>query len=246
MTYKEEGSKAAKGKRSSSVSTTLSVRASTKHGLRKKCSNRVTLTPNEDEAPVQFVLTSEGVVRRDYRPPSDCASPSPKGVDLITPDISNDKTSLPFSPGVAFTEEERKRVQQLVGLDQTILISFNDLEEEVAVKVVTGHLFGDVHDQDPLSTQVLNEMYEKAVSFETMDYQLVFWGYTFAIKKLTWFAQVGNQNILQSLCSSPTTRRSTSSPPATWRTRRSCCCRTWTPCSTSSPPSSSSGRPGWT
>ena len=36
-------------------------------------------------------------------------------------------------------------------------------------------------------------MYEKAVSFETMDYQLVFWGYTFAIKKLTWFAQVGEQ-----------------------------------------------------
>ena len=34
-------------------------------------------------------------------------------------------------------------------------------------------------------------MYEKAVSFETMDYQLVFWGYTFAIKKLTWFAQFG-------------------------------------------------------
>ena len=33
-------------------------------------------------------------------------------------------------------------------------------------------------------------MYEKAVSFGTMDYQLVFWGYTFAIKKLTWFAQV--------------------------------------------------------
>ena len=136
MTYKEEGSKAAKGKRSSSVSTTLSVRASTKHGLRKKCSNRVTTTPDEDEAPVQFVFTSEGAVRKDYRPPSDCASPSPKGVDLITPDISNDKTSLPFSPGVAFTEEERKRVQQLVGLDQTILISFNDLEEEVAVKVL--------------------------------------------------------------------------------------------------------------
>ena len=200
MTYKEEGSKAAKGKRSSSVSTTLSVRASTKHGLRKKCSNRMTTTPDEDEAPVQFVFTSEGVVRRDYRPPSDCASPSPKGVDLITPDISNDKTSLPFSPGVAFTEEERKRVQQLVGLDQTILISFNDLEEEVAVKVVTGHLFGDVHDQDPLSTQVLNEMYEKAVSFETMDYQLVFWGYTFAIKKLTWFAQVGEPTISCNQC----------------------------------------------
>ena len=137
MTYKEEGSKAAKGKRSSSsVSTTLSVRASTKHGLRKKCSNRMTTTPDEAEAPVQFVLTSDGVVRREDRPPSDCASPSPKGMDLIMPDILNDKTSLPFSPGVAFTEEERKRVQQLVGFDQTILISFNDLEEEVAVKVV--------------------------------------------------------------------------------------------------------------
>ena len=42
----------------------------------------------------------------------------------------------------------------------------------------------------PYLLQVLNDMYEKAVSFETMDYQLVFWGYTFAIKKLTWFAQV--------------------------------------------------------
>ena len=149
MTYKEEGSKAAKGKRSSSVSTTLSVRASTKHGLRKKCNNRMTTTPEEDEAPVQFVLTSDGVVRREDRPPSDCASPSPKGMDLFMPDILNDKTSLPFSPGVAFTEEERKRVQQLVGLDQTILISFNDLEEEVAVKVVIGHLFA--HYPDPHS-----------------------------------------------------------------------------------------------
>ena len=137
MTYKEEGSKAAKGKRSSSsVSTTLSVRASTKHGLRKKCNKRMTTTPEEAEAPVQFVLTSEGVVRREDRSPSDCASPSPKGIDPFMPDILNDKTSLPFSPGVAFTEEERKRVQQLVGLDQTILISFNDLEEEVAVKVL--------------------------------------------------------------------------------------------------------------
>ena len=142
MTYKEEGSKAAKGKRSSSVSTTFSVRASTKHGLRKKCSNRMTTTPEEADAPVQFVFTSDGVVRREDRPPSDCASPSPKG-------ILNDKTSLPFSPGVAFTEEERKRVQQLVGLDQTILISFNDLEEEVAVKVVIGHLFA--HYPDPHS-----------------------------------------------------------------------------------------------
>ena len=45
-------------------------------------------------------------------------------------------------------------------------------------------------------------MYEKAVSFETMDYQLVFWGYTFAIKKLTWFAQVriDNKKISSTLC----------------------------------------------
>ena len=147
MTYKEEGSKADKGKRSSSVSTKLSVRASTKHGLRKKCSHRMTSTPDEAEAPVQFVFTSEGVVRKDDRSPSDCASPRPKGMDLIMPDILTDKTSLPYSPGVAFTEEERKRVQQLVGLDQTILISFNDLEEEVAVKVVAGHLFA--HYPDP-------------------------------------------------------------------------------------------------
>ena len=146
----------------------------------------MTTTPEEADAPVQFVFTSDGVVRREDRPPSDCASPSPKGMDLFMPDILKGKTSLPFSPGVAFTEEERKRVQQLVGLDQTILISFNDLEEEVAVKVVIGNLFAHYL----ILTQVLNEMYEKAVSFETMDYQLVFWGYTFAIKKLTWFAQV--------------------------------------------------------
>ena len=33
-------------------------------------------------------------------------------------------------------------------------------------------------------------MYDKAFSFHTMDYELIFWGYTFAIKKITWFAQV--------------------------------------------------------
>lgn len=33
-------------------------------------------------------------------------------------------------------------------------------------------------------------MFEKAVCYQPMDYQVVFWGYTFAIKKLTWFAQV--------------------------------------------------------
>ena len=33
-------------------------------------------------------------------------------------------------------------------------------------------------------------MFDKAFSFLTMDYELIFWGYTFAIKKITWFAQV--------------------------------------------------------
>ena len=51
--------------------------------------------------------------------------------------VQSDQMSLSVGPGITFTEEERKRVQHLVGLDQTILISFNDLEEEVAVKVIT-------------------------------------------------------------------------------------------------------------
>ena len=246
MTYKEEGSKAAKGKRSSSVSTTFSVRASTKHGLRRKCSNRMTTTPDEAEEPVQFVFTSEGVVRREDRPPSDCASPSPKGMDLFMPDILNDKTSLPFSPGVAFTEEERKRVQQLVGLDQTILISFNDLEEEVAVKVVMVTC---------LEVFMIKILYPLRFSMRCMRKQSpskqwttswCFGDTRLQSRNSPGLPRLDSQNILQSLCSSPTTRRSTSSPPATWRTRRSCCCRTWTPCSTSSPPSSSSGRPRWT
>lgn len=33
-------------------------------------------------------------------------------------------------------------------------------------------------------------MFDKAFSNNTMDYELIFWGYTFAIKKITWFAQV--------------------------------------------------------
>ena len=225
---------------------TFSVRASTKHGLRKKCSNRKTTTPDEAEEPVQFVFTSEGVVRREDRPPNDCASPSPKGMDLFMPDILNDKTSLPFSPGVAFTEEERKRVQQLVGLDQTILISFNDLEEEVAVKVLMVTC---------LEVFMIKILYPLRFSMRCMRKQSpskqwttswCFGDTRLQSRNSPGLPRLDSQNILQSLCSRPTTRRSTSSPPATWRTRRSCCCRTWTPCSTSSPPSSSSGRPRWT
>ena len=51
--------------------------------------------------------------------------------------VQENQMSFAVGLGITFTEEERKRVQRLVGLDQTILISFNDLEEEVAVKVTT-------------------------------------------------------------------------------------------------------------
>ena len=207
----------------------------------------MTTTPDEAEEPVQFVFTSDGVVRREDRPPSDSASPSPKGMDLFMPDILNDKTSLPFSPGVAFTEEERKRVQQLVGLDQTILISFNDLEEEVAVKVLMVTC---------LEVFMIKILYPLRFSMRCMRKQSPSKQWTTSwcfgdtrLQSRNWPGLPRSDiqwRILQSMCSSPTTRQSMSSPPATWRTRRSCCCRTWTPCSTSSPPSSSSGRPRWT
>ena len=38
-------------------------------------------------------------------------------------------------------------------------------------------------------------MFDKAFSSSTMDYELIFWGYTFAIKKITWFAQVSEKEI---------------------------------------------------
>ena len=44
--------------------------------------------------------------------------------------------------------------------------------------------------------QVIQEMFDKAFSNTTMDYELIFWGYTFAIKKITWFAQVDNFQLL--------------------------------------------------
>lgn len=63
-----------------------------------------------------------------------------------------DPVRIPVGPQVAFTQEERLRVQVrllhctphvqgLLELDQTILISFNDMEEEVAVKVWIGNTF---------------------------------------------------------------------------------------------------------
>ena len=36
-------------------------------------------------------------------------------------------------------------------------------------------------------------MFDKAYTSATMDYELIFWGYTFAIKKITWFAQVRSE-----------------------------------------------------
>ena len=102
--------------------------------------------------------------------------------------ISSDETSASYSlspstletielnPGLKFTVEERNRVNYLLELEQSNVISFNDLEYEVASKVI-------------------QEMFDKAFSNTTMDYELIFWGYTFAIKKITWFAQVLNKHL---------------------------------------------------
>ena len=141
MTYKEE---TVKREKSSSVSSEA-VKAATKLGLRKKCSNALTSgqwsVTAIDEAPVEFILTPEGVVRKEEAELGDQFDPYLEKKDVLMVDmcdlVQGDQMSLSVGPGITFTEEERKRVQHLVGLDQTILISFNDLEEEVAVKVIT-------------------------------------------------------------------------------------------------------------
>ena len=141
MTYKEE---AVKREKTSSVSSEA-VKAATKLGLRKKCSNALTSgqwsVTAHDEAPVEFILTPEGVVRKEEAGLGDQFDPYLEKKDVLMVDmcdlVQGDQMSLSVGPGITFTEEERKRVQHLVGLDQTILISFNDLEEEVAVKVIT-------------------------------------------------------------------------------------------------------------
>ena len=79
--------------------------------------------------------------------------------------------TIELNPHLKFSQEERSRVKYLLELDQSKVISFNDLEYEVASKVI-------------------QEMFEKAFSNTTMDYELIFWGYTFAVKKITCFAQV--------------------------------------------------------
>ena len=137
MTYKEEGMKVPKSERSPSVSNEA-VKVATKLGLRKKCSHAALTTPLH-EAPVEFILTPEGVVRKEDTEPGDQIDLEKKDVLMINVCdlVQESQMSLAVGPGITFTEEERKRVQRLVSLDQTILISFNDLEEEVAVKVIT-------------------------------------------------------------------------------------------------------------
>ena len=46
-------------------------------------------------------------------------------------------------------------------------------------------------------------MFDKAYTSATMDYEIIFWGYTFAIKKITWFAQVEKEFVRGSIKSSP-------------------------------------------
>ena len=101
--------------------------------------------------------------------------------DQIRSDQSDGLTALQtieLNPRLNFSQEERKRVKLLLELDQSNMISFNDLEYEVASKVI-------------------QEMFDKAFSNTTMDYELIFWGYTFAVKKITWFAQVIWLDILE-------------------------------------------------
>ena len=137
MTYKEGDMKEPKSKRSPSMSNEV-VKATTKLGLRKKCSQAAG-TSLHHEAPVEFILTPEGVVRKEDTGPGDQIDLEKKEVLMINVCdlVQESQMSLAVGPGITFTEEERKRVQRLVSLDQTILISFNDLEEEVAVKVIT-------------------------------------------------------------------------------------------------------------
>ena len=42
-------------------------------------------------------------------------------------------------------------------------------------------------------------MFDKAYTSATMDYEIIFWGYTFAIKKITWFAQVEKEFVRGSI-----------------------------------------------
>ena len=111
------------------------VKATTKLGLKKKCSHA--LTALHHEPPVEFILTPEGVVRKERD--ADQVDLEKKDVLMINMCdlVQENQMSFAAGLGITFTAEERKRVQRLVSLDQTILISFNDLEEEVAVKVIT-------------------------------------------------------------------------------------------------------------
>ena len=126
--------KTVKTERSSSMSNEA-VKAATKLGLKKKCSHA--LNAVHHEPPVEFILTPEGVVRKERD--MDQIDLEKKDVLMINMCdlVQENQMSFAAGLGITFTEEERKRVQRLVSLDQTILISFNDLEEEVAVKVIT-------------------------------------------------------------------------------------------------------------
>ena len=98
-----------------------------------------------------------------------------------------DIVNIPVHPHLKFSVEERDRVEHLLTLEKSNIISFNEMEYDVAakVRVVIKSFF-------KLSKyfKVIKEMFDKAFSSSTMDYELIFWGYTFAIKKITWFAQV--------------------------------------------------------
>ena len=112
MTYKEGDMKEPKSKRSPSMSNEV-VKATTKLGLRKKCS-QVAGTSLHHEAPVEFILTPEGVVRKEDTGPSDQIDLEKKDVLMIDVCDLMQENQMSFSVGlgITFTEEERKRVDQ--------------------------------------------------------------------------------------------------------------------------------------
>ena len=90
--------------------------------------------------------------------------------------------------------------------------------------------------------QVIQEMFDKAFSSSTMDYELIFWGYTVAIKKITWFAQVCKLCLLLNF-KIFFQRQFTSFLFARLKTRKVYFFRILTRCSTSSQRDSSKAKP---
>ena len=162
--------------------------------------------------------------------------------------------NIPVNPHLHFTTEERNRVEHLLELEKFNIISFNELEYDVAAKVrllfiiihftpLTMNILLNIFKSLMLEClQVIQEMFDKAFSSSTMDYELIFWGYTVAIKKITWFAQVCKLCLLLNF-KIFFQRQFTSFLFARLKTRKVYFFRILTRCSTSSQRDSSKAKP---